>query len=85
MIVGHHFRVKMTMIIDNWHLGSVVMVKMFGRLRVEKEIGIHKLFHTINQLICYFGCKCTDFFCARTKKNVNLHGIYDFDKSSLHS
>ena len=47
MIVGHHFRNEVTMIVNDWHLGSMLMIKLLRNLGFENEIIVVKLLHNL--------------------------------------
>ena len=48
IIFGNLLRNQMTMIVNDRHLCSVLMIELLRRLRLQKEIGIKKCFHIMN-------------------------------------
>jgi hypothetical protein len=62
MIIGNHLWNKMTMIINDRHLGSVIVVQVLSHLGLENEVIVIKLFH--NVVICF---RSSQNFCKDSK------------------
>ena len=45
IVVGHHFRNQVTMIVDNRHLGCMIVIQFLRSFRFKQEVFIHKFFH----------------------------------------
>ena len=46
VVVGHHLRDKVTMIVDNGHLGRMIVIEVLSQRGLENEVIIIEFLHT---------------------------------------
>ena len=47
VVVGHHLRYQMAVVVDNGHFSRMVMEKVLCNLGVEQEVLVIELFHNV--------------------------------------
>ena len=53
MVFGYHLRHQMTMIVDDGHLGRVIVKQILRGRGLQQEVFVHKCFHSRNKFDCF--------------------------------
>jgi hypothetical protein len=71
MILGHHFRKQMAMVVDNGHLSRMVVIQVLSHLGLKNKVIVVELLH--NLIVCFIGSLK---ICAKilnySQKNTNF-------------
>ena len=57
VVVCHHLGVKVAVVVNDWHLGGVLVIKPLCRLGIQQEVFVKEGFHTFRVTGLYLGTR----------------------------
>jgi hypothetical protein len=75
MVVGHHLGNQVTMVVDDRHLGSMIVVQILSHLGLQNKVLVVELFHDViarfSFISNYLSAKVS--ILIRSSKNADIY------------